>query len=55
MTDADAVMDLFVRGEQTSINDAFEATNAMYTAALAADGGDFLIQLVGVVDDPFAI
>ncbi len=55
VTDADAVMDLFVRGEQTSINDAFEATNAMYTAALAADGGDFLIQLVGVVDDPFAI
>ena len=55
VTEADAVMDLFVRGDQSSINAAFEATNAIYNAALAADGGDFLIQLVGVVDDPFAI
>lgn len=55
VSEADAVMDLFVRGDQTTINDAFEATNAIYNAALAADGGDFLIQLVGVVDDPFAI
>ena len=55
VTEADSVMDLFIRGDQSSINAAFEATNAIYNAALAADGGDFLIQLVGIVDDPFAI
>lgn len=55
VTEADAVMDLFIRGDQSSINAAFEATNAIYNAALATDGGDFLIQLVGIVDDPFAI
>lgn len=55
VTEADSVMDLFIRGDQSSINAAFEATNTIYNAALAADGGDFLIQLVGIVDDPFAI
>ncbi|MBM2321388.1 MULTISPECIES: DUF4214 domain-containing protein [Marivita] len=55
LNEADSVMDLFIRGDQSSINDAFEATNTIYNAALAADGGDFLIQLVGIVDDPFAI
>ena len=55
VTDANTVMDLFVRGEQTTINDAFEAINTLYTEALGTENGDFLIQLVGVVDDPFAI
>ncbi|MCR9156191.1 MAG: DUF4214 domain-containing protein [Rhodobacteraceae bacterium] len=55
LNEADSVMELFIRGDQSSINDAFEATNTIYNAALAADGGDFLIQLVGIVDDPFAI
>ncbi len=55
VTDANIVMDLFLRGEQTTINDAFEAINTLYTEALGTENGDFLIQLVGVVDDPFAI
>ena len=55
LDEADSVMDLFVRGDQSTINDAFEAINTIYTEALAGDSGDLLIQLVGVVDDPFAI
>jgi hypothetical protein len=55
VTEADAVMQLFQRGDQGSIAEAFLAADAAYSGALAADGGDFLIQLVGIVDDPFAI
>ncbi|OSQ51740.1 DUF4214 domain-containing protein [Marivita geojedonensis] len=55
VSEADAVMTLFVRGDQSSIDAAFNATNQAYNEAVAADSGDMLIQLVGVVDDPFAI
>lgn len=55
VSDANTVMDIFLRGDQGTINDAFEAINTLYTEALGTENGDFLIQLVGVVDDPFAI
>lgn len=55
LDEADAVMQLFERGDQGSIAEALLAADAAYSDALAADGGDFLIQLVGIVDDPFAI
>ncbi|WP_435673270.1 DUF4214 domain-containing protein [Marivita sp.] len=55
LPDANAVMDLVVRGDQGSIDTAFEAINAIYADALDADTGAFLIQLVGIVDDPFTI
>jgi hypothetical protein len=52
LDEADAVMQLFQRGDQGSIAEAFLAADAAYTDALAVDGGDFLIQLVGIVPDP---
>ena len=53
--EADAVMQLFQRGDQGSIAEALLAADATYSDALAADGGDFLIQLVGIVPDPYGI
>lgn len=53
--EADAVMQLFQRGDQGSIAEALLAADAAYSDALAADGGDFLIQLVGIVPDPYGI
>lgn len=54
LNDADAVMQLFQRGDQGSIAEALSAADAAYSDALAADGGDLLIQLVGIVPDPYA-
>ena len=55
MNDADAVMQLFQRDDQGSIAEALLAADAAYSDALAADGGDFLIQLVGIVPDPYGV
>lgn len=55
LDEADAVMQLFERGDQGSIAEALLAADAAYSDALAADGGDFLIQLVGIVPDPYGI
>lgn len=52
VNDADAVMQLFQRDDQGSIAEALLAADAAYSDALSVDGGEFLIQLVGVVDDP---
>lgn len=54
VADASAVMQLFVRGQEGAIQDAVSAIDQAYADAVSADSGDFLIQLVGVVDDPFA-
>ena len=54
LDEADAVMQLFQRGDQGSIAEALSAADAAYSDALAADGGDLLIQLVGIVPDPYA-
>lgn len=51
--DAATVMQLF-DGSQTSIQAAVAATDVFFTEASAAEGGDFLMQVVGVLDDPFA-
>ncbi len=48
------VMELF-DGTQQSIEEAIEATDQFYAEALDPDDGEFLMPLVGVVDDPFAI
>ncbi|MDP4990826.1 MAG: DUF4214 domain-containing protein [Marivita lacus] len=55
VNDADAVMQLFQRDDQGSIAEALLAADAAYSDALAADGGDFLIQLVGIVPDPYGV
>ncbi|WP_422028784.1 DUF4214 domain-containing protein [Roseovarius sp.] len=48
------VMELF-DGTQQSIEEAIEATDQFYAEALDPDDGEFLMPLVGVVDDPFAV
>ncbi len=57
MTDADvvakAVMELY-EGTPDSITKTVEAINDYHTAAQDAEGGAFLMPLVGVLDDPFA-
>ena len=51
--DARQAMALF-DGSQSSIEAAVSATDGHYAAALDANSGDFLMPLVGVLDDPFA-
>ncbi len=55
VNDADAVMQLFQRDDQGSIAEALLAADAAYSDALATNGGDFLIQLVGIVPDPYGV
>ncbi|MDP4990213.1 MAG: hypothetical protein NWQ37_03255, partial [Marivita lacus] len=52
--DAAAVMALF-DGTEGSIQTAIDATDAVYSDALAAEGGGFILQVIGVLDDPFAV
>ncbi|MGC1503712.1 MAG: matrixin family metalloprotease [Sulfitobacter sp.] len=51
--DAAQAMALF-DGSQDSIQDAIAAVNGHHADALSADSGDFLMPLVGVLEDPFA-
>jgi hypothetical protein len=48
-----AAMSLF-DGTQQGLENAIAATDAFYEAALDPENGEFLMQLVGVIDDPFA-
>jgi Ca2+-binding RTX toxin-like protein len=50
--DAAAAMALF-DGTAASITAAVDAIDGFYADALDSDGGAFLIQVVGVIDDPF--
>jgi len=51
---ANAVMSLF-DGSAASLNAARTAADDAFDQAIATDGsGEFLVQLIGVVDDPFA-
>ena len=43
----------FFDGSQGSIQDAISAINGHYADALSTGSGDFLMPLVGVLDDPF--
>lgn len=52
--DAALVMELF-DGSADSLATAVEAVDTLYTAAQDSVSGDFLMPLVGVLDDPFAI
>ena len=52
-TNAATVMDLFT-GTQESIDAAVALSNQLLSEAQSADGAEFLMQLVGVIDDPFA-
>ncbi len=54
VTDASEAMQLFVRGSEGSVQDALNLIDQEYAAALADGSGEVLMQLVGVVDDPFA-
>lgn len=52
--DASLVMALF-DGSAESLTDAVDAVEALYAAAMSAENGDFLMPLVGVLDDPFGV
>jgi hypothetical protein len=52
--DAITAMNLF-DGSDTSITDAVAAIDGFYADALDPDTGDFLMPLIGVLDDPFAV
>lgn len=52
--DAAAVMALF-DGTEDGIQTAIDATDAVYADALAAEDGAFILKVVGVLDDPFAV
>lgn len=54
MTNASDTMALF-DGTLASVTTSKNAMDADFAAALDADNGEFLMQLVGVVDDPFMI
>ena len=54
VSDASAVMETFVRGNATTVTDAVAQADQVFGAASAAETGEMLLQLVGVIDDPFA-
>ncbi|WP_282048420.1 DUF4214 domain-containing protein [Sulfitobacter mediterraneus] len=55
VTNATTAMQIFDDGEQSDIDATVAAIDGFYTDALDPSNGEFLLQLVGVVDDPFAI
>jgi len=54
VSDASAAMALY-DGSAASITAAVDAINGFYADALDADTGAFIVQVVGVLDDPFAM
>lgn len=54
VADATTAMQIFDDGDPDDIAAAIAAIDGFYADALGATDGEFLIQLVGVVDDPFA-
>lgn len=55
VTDASAAMEAFLRSDASSLQTAVDQIDGFYEAASAASDGEMLIQLVGIVDDPFAV
>ena len=55
VANATEVMQIFGDGDPSDISLAVSAIDAYHDAALHPDTGEFLLQLVGVVDDPFAV
>ena len=53
VANATTIMQLFDDGEETDIDAAMQAIDELYTKALDPVDGEFLLQLVGLVDDPF--
>ena len=52
--DATQVMALF-DGTDNSVQTAVDTIDALYDASMSSQNGDFLMPLVGVLDDPFAV
>lgn len=55
VANATEAMQIFADGDPSDIASAVSAINGYHDAALDPDTGEFLLQLVGVVDDPFAM
>lgn len=54
-SDASTAMNLYLRGDQSSIQSAIDEIDQSFAEASAEDSGELLLQLVGFGDDPFAI
>lgn len=54
VNDASLAMEMFQRGDTGSVAQTVDQIDALYAEASSTDGGAFLIQLVGLVDDPFS-
>jgi hypothetical protein len=52
--DAAQIMAIF-DGTAESLADAVDAVEALYMASMSAENGDFLMPLVGVLDDPLGV
>lgn len=52
--DAGEAMEAFVRGQQATVDSAVALIDQFYADASVAEGGETLMQLVGVVADPLA-
>lgn len=52
--DANEAMQLFVRGDDSSVQAAVARIEQDFADALTEAGGELLIQIAGVIDDPFA-
>lgn len=55
VADASAAMQLYVRGDDSSIQTAVAEIDNTFAASFAEDSGELILQLVGVADDPFAV
>jgi hypothetical protein len=54
VAEASAAMQLYQRDDENSIQSAIAEIDADYAQAVSAESGVLILQLVGVVDDPFA-
>ncbi|MEW9918170.1 DUF4214 domain-containing protein [Marimonas sp. MJW-29] len=54
VTTASEVMQSFERGDRGTVSDAVATIDLAFAGAAASDGGEMLLQLVGVVSDPFS-
>lgn len=54
-TDAAAQVMALFDGSADSLADAVDAVDVFYTSAMSGENGEFLMPLVGVLDDPFGV
>ena len=53
--DAAQAMQLYVRGDDSTIQSAIAEIDSDYAQAVTAESGELILQLVGVANDPFSV